>query len=304
MPSLGVALPRISPARGRVGEEAGRGQILQVPFRCAFGPPGPEDPPRVLLVGVELGVNEVLEIVLVVGTQGRDRACGFAGTGADVTGAGIGEAAVIAGSFSEAVEPLGAVGLRTGPFADDGPLVGSGELRAEKAGGGDVVRGAHGDLSWREDLILMSVENHILVARRGWGHEAVPIGVDVLESVMDAGCVVAAGSGHGLVAGLVEGLKLVEVERATKRLIEELNCRDDVSVAGIVLSEILKRGDGLVNRISLLPIHRPVAATVVEAILRSRRSMKIKQDFEISSSSPANGLIQDIQLALDVRVAL
>lgn len=32
--------------------------------------------------------------------------------------------------------------------------------------------------------------------------------------------------------------------------------------------------------------------------------MKIKQDLEISISSPADSLIQDIQLPLDVRVAI
>lgn len=56
----GVALPRIGPARGRVGEQARSGQILQVPFRSALCPPCPEDPPRVRLVSIKLGVNEVL----------------------------------------------------------------------------------------------------------------------------------------------------------------------------------------------------------------------------------------------------
>lgn len=84
---------------------------------------------------------------------------------------------------------------------------------------------------------------------------------------MDAGCVVAAGSCHGLVTGLVEGLELVEVEGATKRLVEELNRRDDVSISGVALSEILKRGDGLADRITLLPPNGSVASAVVEAIL-------------------------------------
>ena len=136
-----------------------------MPLRRTLGPPRPEDPPRVLLVGVELGVDEVLQVVLVVRAQIRDGARGFAGAGADVTRTGIGEAAVIACPFSEAVEPLGAVGLGTGPFADDGPFVRPGELRAESAGGRDVVRGAHGDLARGEDLVLMGIEKHILVAR-------------------------------------------------------------------------------------------------------------------------------------------
>ncbi len=118
-----------------------------------------------LFVGIKLGVNKMLEIVLVVRTQICNRACRFASTRADVAGSRVGESAVIACSFAETIEPLSAVGLCTGPFADDGPLVSSGELRAESAGSRNMVRGAHGDLRWREDLVLMSIENHILVAR-------------------------------------------------------------------------------------------------------------------------------------------
>ena len=84
---------------------------------------------------------------------------------------------------------------------------------------------------------------------------------------MDAGCVIAAGSCHGLVAGLVEGLELVEIEGATERFVEELYGRDDVSVAGVAFSEVLKRGACLANAITLLPINRSVAAAIVEAIL-------------------------------------
>ena len=57
--SLGAALPGISPACGRIGEQSGGREILQVPLRRALGPPCPEDPSGMLLVGVELGVNEV-----------------------------------------------------------------------------------------------------------------------------------------------------------------------------------------------------------------------------------------------------
>lgn len=162
MSSLGAALSWISPARGRVGEQASSGQILQVPFGCALGPPGPEDPTRMLLVGIKLSINEVFEVVLVVGTQLRNRATRFDGTRADISRAR--ETAIIAGSCAEAVEPLGAISLCTGPFADDGPLVSLGESRAETASSSDVVRGAHGNLTLREDLILMGIEKHVLVA--------------------------------------------------------------------------------------------------------------------------------------------
>ena len=79
-----VALPGVRPARGRIREQARGRQVLQVPFGRAFRPPGPEDPARMLLVGVELGVDEVLQIVLVGRTETVNRACGFAVAGADV----------------------------------------------------------------------------------------------------------------------------------------------------------------------------------------------------------------------------
>ena len=84
---------------------------------------------------------------------------------------------------------------------------------------------------------------------------------------MDAGCVVAAGSRHGFVARLIESLEVVKVEGATKRLVEELDCRDHVGVPRVALSEVLKRGDRLADRVALLPVNRPIATTVVEAIL-------------------------------------
>ncbi len=220
-----------------------------------------------LLIGVELRVDEMLQVVLVIVAQVRDRADGFAIAAADVARANVGKGAVIACAFSEAVEPFGAVGLGTGPFADDGPFVRAGELRAQGAGGGDVVGGTHADLTRGEDLVLMGIEEDVLVARGGLGHEAVPIGREILEGVMDAGCKVAAGSCHGLIAGLVEGLEVVKVEVGTKRFIEKLDCRDDVSVAGVALCEIIKCGECLADRITLLPINRSVAAAVVEAIL-------------------------------------
>ena len=103
---------------------------------------------------------------------------------------------------------------------------------------------------------------------------------------------------------MVEGLDLVEVEGATKRLVKNLNCREDVRVTGVASSKNLKRGDGLADRVTLLPINRSVAAAVVEAILGSRCTMEINQDFETGVSSPDNRLVQNSQLSLDVWVAI
>ena len=264
---LVVALAWIRPLRRRIREQARGGQVLQMPLGRAFRLPRPKDPAGMLLVGVQLRVDEVLQVVLVIRAQIRNGAGGFAVAGADIAGACVRQRAVVAGAFAEAVEPLRAVRLGAGPFADDGPFVGAGELRPQGAGGGDVVGRAHGDLGRGEDLVLMGVEKHVLVAGRGLGHEAVPIGLEVLESVVDAGGVIATGSRDGLVAGLVEGLDLVEVEGAAERFVEKFDCRDDVGVARVALSEFLKCGDSLADRVALLPIDRSVAAAVVEAVL-------------------------------------
>lgn len=124
--SLIVALPGKGPARGRIREQTRGRQVSQVPFGRALRPPGPEDPASMLLVRVKLGVDEVLQIVLVGRTETINRTRGFAVAGTDVARAGKG--AVVACAFAEAIEPLSAVGLRTSPFADDDPLVGSCKL--------------------------------------------------------------------------------------------------------------------------------------------------------------------------------
>ena len=191
------------------------------------------------LVGIKLGVSEMLVIVLVCRTEAVNGADVFAIARADVTRAR--EGAVIASAFPKAVEPFGTVGLGAGPFANDGPFVRSGELGGETAGGRDMVRGAHADLAWREDLVLMSIEYYILVAGRSWRREPVPVRINVLKGVVEAGCVVATGSRDRIVAVLIKGLELIKVEGATKGLVEELDGCDDVSVASVALSEILKR---------------------------------------------------------------
>ena len=160
---LRIALARERPARGRAREYTRSRQVLQVPLGRAFRPPRPPDPPRMLLISIKLSIDKMLQIVLVVRTQARNRAAYFAVTGAHVSGAG--ESAVVAGSFSETVEPFGTVGLGASPLADNGPLVRPGELWAEGAGSRDVFRGAHGDLILGEDLVLMGVEQHIVVTR-------------------------------------------------------------------------------------------------------------------------------------------
>ena len=91
--------------------------------------------------------------------------------------------------------------------------------------------------------------------------------MEVLEGILDGGREVAAGICHGFVAIQVEGLDLVHIEGVTKWFVEELDCRNGISVAGVALREVLNRGDCLVDGIALLPIDRSIAAAIVEAIL-------------------------------------
>ena len=59
-------------------------------------------------------------------------------------------------------------------------------------------------------------------------------------------------------------------------------------------------GDG----VALLPVDGTVATAVVEAVLRARCAVEIEHDLETCASGPADGLIEDFQLALDIRVTL
>ena len=235
-----------------------------MPLRRTLRFPRPKDPAGMRLISVQLRINETCDIVLVILRQARHRARVFAITAAH--GAGAGKGAIVAGALAEPVEPFGAVGLRARPFADDGPFVGAGELWAQSAGGGDVFAGGHGVLFGGEDLVLVGVEDDVLVARGGV-ELAVPVGFEVLEGVVDAGCVVGAGGGDGFVAGLVEGFDAVEVERAAEGFVEEFDGGDDVGVAGVAGGEVLEGRQGLGDGVALLPVDGAVAAGVVEAVL-------------------------------------
>lgn len=118
-------------------------------------------------------------------------------------------------------------------------------------------------------MVLMCVEDDVLVT--GSGIElAVPVCLKVLEGVVDGDCIVGASGRHGLVAGLVEVLDTVEVERAAEGFVEKLDGGYDVSVTGIALGEVLESSDGLGYCVTLLPLDGPVATRIVKAILTPR----------------------------------
>ena len=195
-----------------------------------------------LLIRIQLRINETRNVVLIISTQILHGAYVFSGTGTNVRTSG--KRAIVASTFAEPVEPFRAVGLRAGPFADDGPFVGAGEVGAEGAGGGDVGGGGHGDLAGAEDLVLVGVEDDVLVA--GGGVEfAVPVGLDIFEGVVDGGCEIGACALDGLVAGLVVAEDFVEVEVRPERLVQEFDGGYDVCVAGVALREVFDCGNGL-----------------------------------------------------------
>lgn len=143
------------PTRQRLRKDARSQQILHMPLRRTLRLPRPEEPARMLLISVKLGIDESGKIVFVVLTQSRHRTCVF--PIAASYGAAAGESTIVAGTFAKAVEPFRTVGLGSGPFADDGPFVSTCELGSQRAGGLDVVVGRHGDLRGGEDLVLMRV---------------------------------------------------------------------------------------------------------------------------------------------------
>ena len=238
-----------------------------------------------LLIGIELRFDKVADVGLVVRAQAGNGAGVFAVAAAhDRTAC---QSPIVASTFAESVEPLGAVRLRACPFADDGPFVGAGEFRTKRAGGGDVFVGGHGDLVGAEDLVLVRVEHVVFRA----GGEAIPDGYKVFESVMETDDGIGIAVADGDVALVVEVLDAVEIEDGSERLVQELNDCDHVAVTRVVLCDVLDCGDGLSNRIPLLPVHGAIFAGVVEAVLATWCTVEVDHDLEPSTTRPADGIV-------------
>ena len=76
------------------------------------------------LIRIQLRINEASEVILIIVTEILYRARIFPVAGTHVSRAG--ESAIIARTLSQTVKPFRAIGLRTGPFPNDGPFVGAG----------------------------------------------------------------------------------------------------------------------------------------------------------------------------------
>ena len=204
--SVGLAaLTGILPVRQWLREEATGEQVFHIPLRSGLGDPGPEEPSGMLLISIKLRFDEVTQVELVVRAQASNGAGILAVAAAhDRTAC---QSAIIASAFAKSVEPLRAVRLCACPFANDGPFVGAGEFRTERAGGRDVFVRGHGDFVRAEDLVLVRVE-HVIFRTCC---EAVPDGYEVLESVMETDNSVGIAVADGDVALVVEVLDAVEI---------------------------------------------------------------------------------------------
>lgn len=125
-----------------------------MPLGRAFRLPGPEDPPRMPRIRIQLRLDEFPHVGLVGGGESGDGADVFARARADVRCSG--ESPVVAGAGAEAVElrevgkfgsgveghdlemggggwgsyPFSAIGQTGRPFAHNRPLVGIGQRGA------------------------------------------------------------------------------------------------------------------------------------------------------------------------------
>ena len=293
-----AALTGILPVRQRLREQATGEQVFHIPLGSGLGMPGPEEPSGMLLISIKLCLDEVTEVILVVRAQVGNSAGIFAITAAhDGTAC---QSAIIASAFAKAVEPLGAVRLCACPFANHSPFVCACEFGTKCAGSRDVFGRAHSDLVRAEDLVLVRVEHIIFIAC----FEAIPDGYKVLKSIMETDNSIGFTATDGGIASAVKVLDAVEIQIRSKRLVQEFNNCDHVVVIRVVLCDVGDCSDSLSDRIPLLPVHGAISARVVEAVLATRRTVKVDHNLEPSATRPADGLVKNGNLTLYIRVAI
>lgn len=255
-------------ASQRLRKESVGEKVLHMPFRRAFGLPRPKDPASPPLISVQLGLDEVADVVLVVRRQACHGTSVLAGAASNIRATA--QTTVISSTPAKAIQPFSAVRLSTGPFADNGPLVAVSELvGAEGTGGGDVLGRALRHLTLIKDLVRMGVK-HDVIDSGLLIHETVPIVDWILEGVMNHDSCVAVAVADGAPAIVVEFLDGVEVQRKAERLVQKLYGSDHVGVGGVALSKTTDSVEGLGDGVPPLPVDRTVTATVIEAVLRAR----------------------------------
>ena len=157
----------------RLRDEARPSEVLEMPFGSALSLPGPEDPAGMLFISVKLSLDVVFQIRLVDIQHAIDGSHVLV-IAVPIRLSASSKRSVVSRTLSKAVQPLRTVCLCTGPLADDGPLVGSGDFGARRTGSLDVVAGLHGSFSVGEDLVDMGVEYNIVDSTLSI-HETVPV---------------------------------------------------------------------------------------------------------------------------------
>lgn len=117
-----------------------------------------------------------------------------------------------------------------------------------------------------EDLVDVGVEDDVVDAGAG-AHEAVPVGLDVEEGVVDHDGCVAVEVADVAPAVVVEFLDVVHVEAPVAGFVEELDGGYDVGVAFIAVGEVLDGGKGIGDVVAGLPVYVAVFTAVVETVL-------------------------------------
>lgn len=92
----------------RLRDHAGRGQVLEVPFRRCLVLPSPEDPSSTLLESCDLRLDEVLDVVVLGIVKSCDGAHGLASAVADVRRslAVFVEGAIVSRTNITAIQPV------------------------------------------------------------------------------------------------------------------------------------------------------------------------------------------------------
>ncbi|KAH3687894.1 hypothetical protein WICPIJ_001111 [Wickerhamomyces pijperi] len=134
---------------------------------------------------------------------------------------------------------------------------------------------------------------------------------DRLEGLLDQEVVLRVLRDSIVVVGVVREVQQIsDVQLGSHRFIGDFNTRDN---SGIVLATVLGKDivQSLITELQELRVHffvKPVDITslsrVVEPVLRARHAVKINPDLQTKVSSPFNGPVQVLDLALHVRIVL
>ena len=176
------------------------------------------------------------------------------------------------------------------------------------------------DLALIEDLVLVGVE-HDVVHTRPAVHEAIPERLDILKSVVEGNDSVWVAIANSSPSIVIELFQFIGIDHRAERFVEKLDGCNDIRGSRISLCKRPDSVQCVLDGVTLLPGDRSAATTVVKTILRARgwwllvlgqnvkaestphTSVQVKHDLQVVVPRPANSLIKDRQLPLNVWVA-